>query len=110
MAPRVKVTKEDIVNAAFDVVRKSGAQNLNARTVALELNCSTQPIFSNFETMKELQLAVVEKADSLCREYISREIERGEFPPFKASGMAYIRFAEQEKQTRYFYSLMQSRE
>ena len=98
MAPRVKVTKEDIVNAAFDVVRKSGAQNLNARTVALELNCSTQPIFSNFETMKELQLAVVEKADALCREYISREIERGEFPPFKASGMAYIRFAKEESE------------
>ena len=98
MAPRVKVTKEDIVRAAVDLVRKSGAHNLNARTVALELNCSTQPIFSNFETMKGLQLAVVEKADSLCREYISCEIEKGEFPPFKASGMAYIRFAKEEKE------------
>ena len=53
---------------------------------------------TNFETMKELQLAVVEKADALCREYISREIERGEFPPFKASGMAYIRFAKEESE------------
>lgn len=41
MPPRVKVTKEDIVKAAVDIVRKSGAQAINARTVASVLNCST---------------------------------------------------------------------
>ena len=34
MPPRVKVTKEDIVKAAVDIVRKSGAPAINARTVA----------------------------------------------------------------------------
>ena len=98
MPPKVKVTKEDIIHAAVEIVRDSGDQSLNARTLASVLNCSTQPIFSNFATMEELRLAVVAKVDALCQEYINREIEQGEYPPYKASGMAYIRFAKEEKE------------
>jgi AcrR family transcriptional regulator len=96
--PKVKTSKAAIVNAAVDIVRSNGAQALNARTVAAALGCSTQPVFSNFATMDDLRMAVVERADALCREYIRREVESGEFPPYKASGMAYIRFAEEEKE------------
>ena len=98
MPPKVKVAKEDIVNTAVDIVRNSGAQAINARNIALALNCSTQPIFSNFATMDELWLTVLEKADILCQEYMRREVERGEFPAYKANGMAYIRFAKEEKE------------
>ena len=98
MPPKVKVTKEDIINAAVDIVRKSGAQAINARTIAAVLNCSTQPVFSNFATMDELRLAVVEKADIMCQAYMRREVESGAFPAYKANGMAYIRFAKEEKE------------
>lgn len=98
MPPKVKITKEEIINTAVDIVRMSGAQAINARTIASVLNCSTQPVFSNFATMDELRLAVVEKADAICGDYIRREIESGEFPAYKASGMAYIRFAKEEKE------------
>ncbi len=98
MPPKVKITREDIINAAVDIVRKNGAQAINARNVAAMLKCSTQPVFSNFATMGELRLAVVERADILCQEYIKREAESGEFPIYKASGMAYIRFAKEEKE------------
>ena len=82
MPPKVKVTKEAIVAAAVDIVRSSGAQAINARTVAAALNCSTQPVFSNFATMDELRFAVVEKADELCGEYIQKEIESGMYPAY----------------------------
>lgn len=98
MPPKVKVTKEEIINAAVEIVRSSGAQAINARTIASVLNCSTQPVFSNFATMDELRIAVVEKADLLCQAYMQREVEGGEFPVYKASGMAYIRFAKEEKE------------
>ena len=98
MPPKVKVTKEEIIDTAVDIVRQNGAQAINARTIAAILNCSTQPIFSNFATMDELRLAVTKKADLLCQEYMRREAERGEFPLYKASGMAYIRFAKEEKE------------
>ena len=98
MPPKVRVTKDEIINAAVEIVRSSGAQAINARAVATVLNCSTQPVFSNFVSMDELRLAVVEKADQLCGKYIQKEIESGKFPAYKASGMAYIRFAKEEKE------------
>lgn len=98
MPPKVKVTKEDVVNAAVEIVREHGTQALNARMVAAALSCSTQPVFSNFATMEELRVSVTEKADIVCREYMRREVERGEFPAYKANGMAYIRFAKEEKE------------
>ena len=98
MPPKVKVTKEDIIHTAVTIVRNSGAQAINARTVAAALNCSTQPVFSNFAAMEELRLAVVEQADCLCQAYMRREMESGKYPAYKASGMAYIRFAKEEKE------------
>lgn len=98
MPPKVKITREDIINAAVGIVRRDGAQAINARELAAVLNCSTQPVFSNFETMDKLRLAVVHEADALCREYMRHEVESGEFPPYKANGMAYIRFAKEERE------------
>lgn len=98
MPPKIKVTKEEIMNAAVDIVRREGAQALNARNIAAALDCSTQPVFSNFATMDLLRMAVVQKADGLCRDYMQREMESGQYPAYKANGMAYIRFAKEEKE------------
>lgn len=98
MPPKVKVTKEAIINAAVNIVRSSGEQAINARTVAAVLDCSTQPVFSNFATMEALRLAVVERADLICQEYMRREVDSGAYPVYKATGMAYIRFAKEEKE------------
>ena len=98
MPPKTRITKADIINTAVDIVRKNGETALNARNIAAALNCSTQPVFSNFATMDDLRLAVVEAADALCGEYMKREVESGEYPPYKANGMAYIRFAKEEKE------------
>lgn len=98
MPPKVRITKEEIINAAMDIVRTCGEHALNARIIAAELNCSTQPVFSNFTTMEELRQEVVEAAERLYQEYMMRETELGEYPPYKASSMAYIRFAKEEKE------------
>ena len=98
MPPKIRVTKDDIISAAVEIVRSKGAQAINARAVAAELNCSTQPVYSNFATIDELRLAVVDKAEELSREYMRREAEVGRYPEYKAGGMAYIRFAKEEKE------------
>ena len=98
MPPKIKVTKADIINTAVEIVRESGADALNARTVAARLDCSTQPVFSNFAKMEDLRFAVAERANTLYKEYMQREIASGEYPVYKASGMAYIRFAREEKE------------
>ena len=98
MPPKVKITKEEITSAALELVRKGGDSAINARTLAETLGCSTQPIFSNFATMDDLRHATAMKTAELFNEYMKREIESEQFPVYKASGMAYIKFAKEEKE------------
>ena len=98
MPPRVKITKEEIVQATLDLMRKQGDDALNARAIASALNCSTQPVFSNFATMELLKASVVESAYECYLDFLRREAESGRYPRYKAFGMAYIRFAEEEKE------------
>lgn len=64
MPPKVKIQKQEIIEAAVALVRQSGPQAINARSIAAALDCSTQPIFSNFASMDALRLAVVAAADA----------------------------------------------
>ena len=98
MAPKVKVTREDIIKTTLELVRKHGADYINARAIASALECSTQPIFSNFNSMEELQEETILCAYGLYLDFIKSEIESGEYPQYKAFGMAYIRFAKEEKE------------
>lgn len=98
MPPKVKVTKEDIIKTALDIVRSRGVDAINARSIASELGCSTQPIFSNFSGMEELEEAVVASAREVYFSFLQREVESGKYPEYKAFGMGYIRFAKEEKE------------
>ena len=98
MPPKAKITKQEIISTAIRLVRENGADAINARAIASALNCSTQPIFSNFASMDELQETLNVCAYQTYLEFIRQEVERGEYPPYKAFGMAYIRFAFEEKE------------
>jgi len=98
MPPKAKTGKDAIVNAALELVRESGPQAVNARNLAARLRCSTQPIFSNFASMELLQKAVAEAAHARYLAFLQEEAETGKYPRYKAFGMAYIRFAAEEKE------------
>ena len=98
MPPKVKITKNDIVKTALALVREKGAEAINARAIASALNCSTQPIFSNFSSMEELEGKTVAAAYDVYLEFLKHESESGIYPKYKSYGMAYIRFAKEEKE------------
>ncbi len=98
MPPKIRITREDIVSTAVDIVRREGDTALNARKIAETRGCSTQPVFSNFRTMEELRAAVVNAAAAVYGEYAKAEIDSGKYPAYKATGMAYIRFAAEERE------------
>lgn len=98
MPPRVKIKKEDIVAAGIEIVRECGADALNARNVAARLKCSTQPVFSNYATMGEFRADVMKAADAVYQRYLAEGMADDKYPPYKASGMAYIRFAKEERE------------
>ena len=98
MPPKVKNTKNDIIETALSLVRAGGAEAVNARSIASALGCSTQPIFSNFESMEELEQSVLVAAYDEYLGFITDEIASGKYPGYKAAGMAYIRFAKEERE------------
>ena len=66
---------------------------VNARAVAAALGCSTQPIFSNYSSMGALQHDVLAAGYAEYNRWIEQQMKEGQYPPYKASGMAYISFA-----------------
>ena len=97
MGRTVRFSREKIIQAACDLVREKGAEALNARSLAGYLGCSTQPLFREFSSMEEIKRAAMEAA---MRRY-EAAVEQAQDPENKqylAMGMAYIRFASQEKQ------------
>ena len=93
MPPKAKISKEMVVDAALEIARLTGAENINARTVSQKLNCSTQPIMYHFKTIEDLKKAVYQKADEYHTAYLNC-IEDDN--PMLGIGMAYIRFAAEE--------------
>ena len=98
MPRKTVVFRKDIINAAVELVRTEGHESLNARALAKALGCSTQPIFSNFSSMDDLMTSILEAALDVYNNFVRREFERDSgYPPYKTNGMAYIRFAIEEK-------------
>lgn len=95
MPPKPKITKDMIINAAFEVAREMGADAINARTVAKKLNCSTQPVMYHFATIEELKKAVYETSDRYHTDYLMK-IEKPQHGVMLGIGLNYIRFAIEE--------------
>ena len=53
--PRLKFTKEVVVEAGYELMKKEGFQNVSVRKIANYLKCSTAPIYFNFNTVDELK-------------------------------------------------------
>ncbi len=97
MPPKCKFTREDVIQAAVEITREQGIAGVTARSLAARLGTSAKPIFGLFQNMEEVHSQVLNEANRLYQAYIAEDMEAGEYPPYKASGMAYIRFAREEK-------------
>ncbi len=94
MPPRAKITKEMVIDAAFEVTRAEGAENVNARTVSQKLGCSTQPVMYHFATIKDMKKAVYAKLDWFHTEYLMNVNPQEDV--MLGIGLNYIRFAVEE--------------
>ena len=98
MSAKKVITKEQIVQEACQIVAESGMDGLNMRSLAARCNCSTQPIYLSFANAEELKRAVFKEMEACYNRYIFDEIASGKYPEYKATGMAYIRFAKEQPQ------------
>lgn len=91
-----KVTKEMIIDAALEIAKEMGAENINARTVSQKLNCSTQPVLYHFKTIEDVRIAAHKKGFECHINYVTNLSGRYERPMLEV-GMRHIQFAIEEK-------------
>ena len=91
-------TKDNIIDASLEIMRREGPDGITARAVAEKLHTSTKPIFSLFSSMDEVKSETLERAYSIYLKAIGDAMKEGKYPPYKASGMAYIAFAGKKKE------------
>lgn len=94
MPPKVKFSREEIISAALDMVRKNGTACVTARALGEKLGTSSRPIFTAFQNMEELHGEVISAAKAVYNRYIEEGLKQ--IPAFKGVGVQYIRFAQEE--------------
>ncbi len=96
MPPKAKFTREEVVDAAFGLVKMGGVGALTARSLAAQLGSSARPVFTLFKGMDEVTDEVKKRAYALYDEYVERGLSSK--IPFKGVGTQYILFAIEEPQ------------
>ena len=89
-------TKEQVLDAAIELTREKGFSSVSARSLGEKLGTTSRPIFSHFENMADVQRGIIDAANKIYQNFRKEETESGKYVPYKASGMAYIRFAKEE--------------
>ncbi len=97
MPPKKRIFKEDILEASIRVIRKQSASALTVRNIASELQCSTQPIYSEFENLDCLKKELYK--------YASEKYLRFRFTNYKELAIAFLTFAKKEKELFKFLYL-----
>lgn len=88
------VKEEQILDAAFGIIRKEGYSVLSTRKIAQQLGCSTQMIYKWYGTMDELKKDVVSKIIGYLKTIIYSFYKTGN--PYLDVEMGYIYMAHAE--------------
>ena len=88
------ITKEMVLNSAFEIVRLKGFNALSARSISQYIGCSTQPIYWIYKNMELLKQDVIKKiVDFLNNEII---VFHKSVNSFLDIGLGYIHVAHTE--------------
>ncbi len=92
--PKQRITKEMVVNAAFEIARSDGMEQVMVKNIAEKIGCSVQPIYSYCKNMEGLRQDVTLKVCSFIGEYVKTHIDKDDI--FETTGRAYIQLAKEE--------------
>ncbi len=100
-----KVSKEEIIDAAVEILRESGTTAINARSVAKKLGCSTQPIYLSFQNMDDLKTAMTQRAIEQHTQHVRDWLHMhddssncySQYSRYSSYGIGFVKFAAQEK-------------
>lgn len=94
MPAKIVFDKERVVNAALKIAENNGLEALNARSLAKEIGCSTQPIYLRYPDMSAVKAETVAAARRIYGQYLEFGL-KSKPSLFEGYLSAYIRFARE---------------
>ncbi|MDH3999272.1 MAG: TetR/AcrR family transcriptional regulator [Desulfuromonadales bacterium] len=94
-ARKAQFSREEIIDAAFEMVRENGWKGLSVPALAKAINCSTMPVYSHFKNVRELEDVVYLKALDFLTEFMMVQ-RSGDV--WLDHAINYTRFAAEERQ------------
>lgn len=105
--PKQRITKEMVVNTAFEIARNKGMDQVMVKNIADKIGCSVQPIYSYCKNMDGLRQNVIEQVNCFIQEYIAAHINKDDL--FRSTGRSYIQLAQEEPHLFKIFILHQRR-
>ena len=105
MPTKIKISKDMILDAAFEIVKQEGMEKLSNRELANKLKCSIRPIYYQFENVEQMQKELYTKIEQYFYKFLLDNMTE-ETPKYKQVGINYIKFAKKEK--KFFQTLFMS--
>ena len=96
MPTKIRISKDMILDAAFEIVKQDGMEKLSNRELANKLKCSIRPIYYQFENVEEMQKELYMKIEQYFYKFLLDNMKEG-IPKYKQVGINYIKFAKKEK-------------
>lgn len=96
MPTKIKISKDMILDTAFEIVKQHGIEKLSNREIANKLKCSIRPIYYQFSNVEEMQKELYLKIEKYFYKFLLDNMIEG-IPSYKQVGINYIKFAKKEK-------------
>ena len=96
LSKQIKISKEKILQAAFDIAKEKGIEYVSNREIAKYLSSSIRPIYYQFKNSGELISQLYKKIEKYFCDYITNNLN-DTIPKYKQTGINYIKFAKNEK-------------
>ena len=93
MARKKEIDKQRILDAAYKLAVRGGIESLTARNIAKAVNCSTQPIYLEFENMQDLRNQVLARISDELKSNTLQQNFTGE--PLIDLDLSYLYFAKE---------------
>lgn len=102
MPPKKKFDLQQIVDAAFTILKRDGFPAITARSIAAELGSSTTPIYWALESMDKVEGALRMKTLELMAEYQAKKYTDNVFINL---AVGYVEFARREPNLFHFLAI-----
>lgn len=73
MPKNIVFTREEIIEAAFEIFKEEGLVGISARKIAAKLNCSTAPVYTSFASIEEIKDTLLNKSLRMLLAYTQEE-------------------------------------